>query len=56
MKDRERAQAGGEAEGEAASPPSREPNMGLIPGPEPKADQTLDRLSHPGTREDLLLF
>ena len=45
LKQRERAQAGGvaEGEGEAGSPPSRELNMGLdsrTPGswPEPKAD------------------
>jgi len=30
-RERERAQAGGGAEGEADSPPSREPDMGLDP-------------------------
>jgi len=49
----ERAQAGVtvEGEGEAGSPPSREPDAGLDPRPrdhDPSRWQMLNHLSHPG--------
>ena len=57
MSMRERAQTGGwaegEREGEADSPLSREPNVGLNPKTQDhdlSRRQTLNRLSHPGAQ------
>ena len=53
MSEKERAQAGERAEGEAGSPPGKEPDMRLDPKtlrsrPEPKADaQPMDALRRP---------
>ena len=57
---RERAQAGGRAkgEGEADSPLSREPDVGLDPGTPgswPERRQTLNWLSHPGAPQSFFL-
>ena len=47
-----------EEEGEAGSLPSREPDQGLIPGPQARdlsRRQTLNQLSHPGTPQKSFL-
>ena len=56
-----RAPAGGEvgAEGEAGSLLSREPDVGLIPGPRDhdlSQRQTLDQLNHPGVPKSGILL
>ena len=59
LRKREHEQGGGaEREGEADSPLSREPNVGLIPGPQEhdlSLRQTPNQMSHPDTPNLLFL-
>ena len=58
-REKKKAQAGTEGEGEADSPMSGEPNAGLIPGPQDHYlswKQMLNWLSHPGTPNDYGLY